>query len=372
MPPTSFFVAAVALALAYANGTNDDYKGIATLWGGEILSYQSALAVGVGATLLGSLVSLHISGALLHSFEGQALLSHPLSGGQAAKFALATGAAASVVVIGASVLGLPVSTTHALLGAMVGAAISDGFQPYLPVLRQQFVQPLLLSPVVAIPLAASGCFLAVLKRPSASGSNSCLCVGNEICEFAAAPSASGASVLGAPILTVRVAEIAECERIYDRIALRLTNESALDWLHVLSAGAVSFARGVNDTPKIAALLLPTAATSMAGSVGIVGLAIALGGALSARRVAETMSHRITNLDRRLGLVANLSTAGIVLIASYLGLPVSTTHVACGSLFGVGASSRRVGWRTISEIALAWLLTLPVAALFAFALFRLLS
>jgi len=370
MPPMSFFLAAVALALAYVNGANDDYKGVATLWGSEVLSYRGALAVGVGATLLGSVVSLHIAGALIHSFAGQGLLSHPLSGGQAARFGLATGMAASLVVMGASVLGLPVSTTHALLGGMIGAALARDLRPHLWVLLDQFAEPLLLSPLVVIPLAASAHFLIGLKRPTASRPDSCLCVGNEVCGLGTVPAGSAVNFLAKQIVTVRVAESLECERIYDRIAFRVTSEEALHWLHVLSAGAVSFARGVNDTPKIAALLVLSTAATAPGSIVLVGFAMALGGALSAYRVAETMSHRITELDPSDGLMANLSTAWVVLAASHLGLPVSTTHVACGSLFGVGASSRGARWRTIGQVALAWLITLPSAAVVAFCLFRL--
>ena len=81
----------------------------------------------------------------------------------------------------------------------------------------------------------------------------------------------------------------------------------------------------------------------------------------AKRVAETMSHGITDLSPGQGLTANLVTAALVIGASRLGMPVSTTHVSCGALFGIGASSGRAHWRTIAQIGLAWLITLPVAA-----------
>jgi PiT family inorganic phosphate transporter len=145
----------------------------------------------------------------------------------------------------------------------------------------------------------------------------------------------------------------------------------LDRLHYLSAGAVSFARGVNDTPKIAALLLVSEVAAPGTALVGVGMVMAIGGLLSARRVAETMSHRVTEMNPGQGFAANFVTAALVIGASSLGLPVSTTHVSCGSLFGIGAITRQAHWRTIATILLAWATTLPVAgalgAAFALAL-----
>ena len=107
------------------------------------------------------------------------------------------------------------------------------------------------------------------------------------------------------------------------------------------------------------LLLP--ALPMAAGTAIVAVAIALGGWFSARRVAETMSHRITPMNHGQGFAANLITSVIVIGASRWGLPVSTTHVSCGSLFGVGAATGAGHWPMITTILGAWLLTLPAAA-----------
>jgi PiT family inorganic phosphate transporter len=125
---------------------------------------------------------------------------------------------------------------------------------------------------------------------------------------------------------------------------------------------VSFARGLNDTPKIAALLMVGQLVAPANAMVTVGAAMALGGWLGARRIAETMAHRITEMSSGQGFVANIVTAGLVIGASNFGLPVSTTHVSCGSLFGIGAVTRQAHWRTIRSILLAWTITLPVAGL----------
>jgi inorganic phosphate transporter, PiT family len=92
------------------------------------------------------------------------------------------------------------------------------------------------------------------------------------------------------------------------------------------------------------------------------VAIAIGGLLSAGRVAETMSHRITGMNHGQGLAANVSTGLLVILATRYGLPVSTTHVSVGSLFGIGLIARKANVGVVLGIVLAWLLTLPCAAL----------
>jgi PiT family inorganic phosphate transporter len=87
-------------------------------------------------------------------------------------------------------------------------------------------------------------------------------------------------------------------------------------------------------------------------------AIAIGGVLHGRRVAETMSKRITAMNSGQGCSANLVSSAVVVGASFLGMPVSTTHVSCGSLFGIGAVTRQADWRMVKTIVAAWLLTLP--------------
>ena len=74
-----------------------------------------------------------------------------------------------------------------------------------------------------------------------------------------------------------------------------------------------------------------------------------------------MSHRITGMNDGQAFTANLNTAFLVIVASKWGVPVSTTHVSCGSLIGIGAVSGQGRWKMIVTIVLAWVATLPVAA-----------
>jgi len=100
-------------------------------------------------------------------------------------------------------------------------------------------------------------------------------------------------------------------------------QGALDHLHYASAAAVGFARGLNDTPKIAALLL--GASALVPSYGIIAVAVvmALGGLISARRVAETMSHRITTMNHGQGH----ETSYAQMVSGWLGIPIEDIHLA---------------------------------------------
>jgi PiT family inorganic phosphate transporter len=152
-----------------------------------------------------------------------------------------------------------------------------------------------------------------------------------------------------------------CTRPDPATVVSVRGSKLVDAAHFLSAGVVSFARGLNDTPKIAAPLVLLHWLAPASRMSVVAVAIAVGGLLGARRVAETMSHKITRMDPGQGLASNLTTSALVILASTFGLPVSTTHVSVGSLFGVGLVTGGANARTAMSIVLSWVVTLPCAA-----------
>ncbi|MBT3343735.1 MAG: inorganic phosphate transporter [Gemmatimonadetes bacterium] len=374
---SEFFVAVAigAVFLTYANGANDNFKGVATLYGSGVLSYRAALIGATVATWLGSVAALVVADQLVRSFSGKGLVDPAYLAEGAFPVAVATGAALTVLL--ATRLGLPISTTHALIGALVGAGLSTG-SLQAEHLGTAFALPLAISPLLAATLAAilytGG---RIVRRHWGLEPDDCLCL-----EPAAAPvplpvDVSGGGSVGA----ARVGAAARATALPAALpALRFGNEdscrvsvlnlpgvSAVDGvgiLHCLSGLLVSFARGLNDTPKIAGVLL--IGTSLATGTQqwlIVAIAsiMALGGLLSARRVAQVMSEEITELDEGRGLAANLVTSFLVLGASKFGVPVSTTHVSCGALFGIGASSGGGHIRTILKILGAWIITLPIGA-----------
>jgi len=104
----------------------------------------------------------------------------------------------------------------------------------------------------------------------------------------------------------------------------------------------------------------------------VAMAVAVGGALGAARVARTMSKKITPMAVPEAVGANLVAAALVTLASRFALPVSTTHVTSGGLFGIGLLRRReADWKQVRDIALSWVATLPIGAVLAVMFYQLL-
>lgn len=349
----------VGLLLAYANGANDNFKGVATLLGSGTANYRRAMLWATICTLLGSLTAVFLARELLAKFSGKGLVSEALTTN--VDFAAAVALGSGMAVLFATRIGMPVSTTHGLLGALLGAGLAAGSSVNLTKLGTGFVMPLILSPVLALSVTAVVYpLLRHVRRRVGISADTCLCVGSQVVETF--PMGNGmAAMQRAGELSLLVGDTVTCHRRYQGQLLGLEAGAVLDWLHYGSAGMVSFARGLNDTPKIAALLLLAPHFSGGVAILLVGASIAIGGLISGRRVAETMSLRITSMNHGQGFVSNLMTGLIVIVASQLGMPVSTTHVSCGSLFGIGAVTGQGDWKVIGKIAAAWLLTLPLAA-----------
>jgi PiT family inorganic phosphate transporter len=360
----TILLVSAAVFLAFSNGANDNFKGVASLYGSGVASYRAAITWATVTTAAGSLASFFLAEALLHKFTGKGLVPDALTASQ--PFILAVAAAAALTVILATRFGFPISTTHALLGAMGGAGIAFAGPGALALaaLAKGFVLPLVLGPVLAVGLGALAFFIVRSIWGLEKVDPTCICVALEETAPQLAPAGAAAFATGEvrPVIVVESAGAQACAEAIPGPAVGIDSNGLLDGLHWSSAGAVSFARGLNDTPKMAALLLIVHAIAPAWDIAVVGLAIAIGGVLGARRVAETMSHKITVLSPTEGLVSNLSTATLVFLASFFGLPVSTTHVSVGSLYGIALTKGSANHRTIQGIVLSWVVTLPVAAL----------
>ncbi|MBI4405219.1 MAG: inorganic phosphate transporter [Deltaproteobacteria bacterium] len=349
--------------LAYSNGANDNFKGVSTLFGSETTDYRKALLWATATTFLGSIVALVLSQGLIATFSGKGLV--PNSVVELKSFSIAVVLASAITVMIATKLGLPISTTHAITGALVGAgwlASSSGIN--FSTLGSSFFAPLIMSPAIAIIFAVIAYpIFGRVNRKLGIKKDSCVCVGTEVIAIPQKARHSQAMAAYQALPVVNVGTVAGCESRFPGDILGISGKGTLDAAHFLSAGAVSFARGLNDTPKIAALLLLGGAFSPAFTISVVAVSIAVGGLIHARKVAQTMSHRITAMDCSQGFTANLVTSLIVIFASKWGMPVSTTHVSCGALFGIGTVTRQAHLKTILGIAAAWLATLPLAALF---------
>lgn len=356
------------LFVAYSNGANDNFKGVATLFGSGTSSYNKSLMIGTLSTFAGSLFAVILSTKLMHTFTGKGLVPDAIVGNPSFVLSVAIGAALTVFL--AAKIGIPISTTHSLTGALVGSGfVSVGAQLGIETLGKSFVLPLLASPFIAILMTfILYHFFHWGRMLSGVTKETCLCVEDRIVPISDLNMSAKelVSIGTVPQLKAYIDDAKLCntkiKEQYHGMILGIRAEKILDLFHYFSASAVSFARGLNDTPKVLALLLAAGAFNLRWNILFIAIAIAVGGILGSRKIAETLSHRITEMNHGEAFTGNLVTAILVIFASHIGVPVSTTHVSCGSLFGIGLVNGKAKWKKIGEIFFAWVLTLPVAAL----------
>lgn len=347
-----------AAVLAFANGANDVSKGVATLAGTGRASYRTAIVWGTLWTLAGGLASLVISVGLVKAFTSAIVGPEVLA---LSAFPLAVAAGAAAWIIFASITGVPVSTTHALTGAIVGVALMAGGAESIRwgILLSAIAAPLALSPLIS---AAIGYGMhAVAARVSPV----CVCIQEHT-----VPGAVGAdgTVTGG-LATRLVVSTCTCASGGENLPRRRLGEGGrylpAGVLHWGAAGALSFARGVNDNAKIAAI----AAFGLAGlhadlwvAFVVSAIAMAIGSYAAGLRVTRTLGERVVHMDQDTGLAASLVSAALVLAASFYALPVSTTHVATGAIVGAGLGQdpAAVRWRRVGGLVSAWIVTLPIA------------
>ncbi len=356
----ALIVLAVAF-LAFTNGANDNFKGIATLFGSGTTRYRTALAWATITTLAGSLLALVLADGLVEAFKGKRLVPDAVTRDPRFLLAVSLGAASTVLI--ATRFGMPVSTTHALTGGLVGAGfLAASGDIRLAALGSQFVLLLLFAPIVSMVFAALA--YPLFRRTSrvlGVTRSTCICVGEVVEEVSQNADGTLRLVRTGKII---IGKVKECQARYTGRVFGIESGWLLDGLHFLTAGAVGFARGLNDTPKLVALIVAAEVVAPSLGLGLVAMAMAVGGLVGARRVAETMSRKITRMTPGQGFTANLITALMVTIASRFNLPVSTTHVSVGSLFGIGLMNGTARRKTMTSILTAWVTTLPIAATLA--------
>ena len=375
---------AVVALLAFNNGANDNFKGVATLFGSGTISYKKAVMWAMVSTFAGALVAFYIGDNLIKAFSGKGLVGADVLKDPAFLTAVAAAAAATVML--ATKAGFPVSTTHAIIGGLVGAGLAAPGGVALIKLGSKFALPLLLAPFLGLVLTyfLYQIFHRVRKRMGVIR-QTCLCIGEvehvvatEGPALALANEHGGAPILRdalgsieiRPQLEIHIDSTARCTQRYDGAVIGMSAEKILNFLHFLTAGSVGFARGLQDTAKIVGLLVGASIVSTGNqpsllwAIALVAIAMALGGLLNARRVAETLSHKISDMNDGQGFTGNLVTSFLVIGSALYGWGVSTTHCSVGALFGIGAANGTARWTMIRQIILAWLITLPIAAIFS--------
>ena len=366
---------ALVFALAFANGANDVSKAIATLVGSGVSDYRSAIAWGTVWTMIGAAVAAFVARAMVNTFSHGLVQTGTII---EPAFALAVLTGAMAWVLFASRTGLPVSTTHALTGAIVGT----GFVAFAgegliwSAIGKKIALPLLLSPFLA--LIVSLIVHPVVRLLAARWEGACVCVMPASRALVAIDAHGGTRTLfqttsfGSPVMAVP----SQC----DRAGLQGL-VVGLDTIHWISSGLASFARGTNDAPKIVAMLLLGSATAAWPSAssqliafGGAAIAMGLGSYFGGLRVTEVLAERVTRMDHAEGLSANLTTSSLVLLSGSLGLPVSTTHVSSSAIIGIGLLKgwTNVRWTTVRDMVLAWIVTLPASAILSALAYMLLS
>jgi inorganic phosphate transporter, PiT family len=320
---TLTLVAVILLALFFdfINGFHDTANAIATSVSTRVLKPNQAILMAVSLNFLGALISTRVATTISKGIVSTSV---------ALPQYVFIGALLSAIVWGLLTwyLGLPSSSTHALIGGLIGAAIAYTMT-LNSVLWQGFLEKVII-PLVTSPLLGFAVAFLVMKF---------------------------------------------LFKILANIALRVVNR----WfskLQILSAAFMAFAHGNNDAQKSMGIITLALVSSgiIASDYGVpweVKIACAvmmgLGTSVGGWKIIKTIGVNMSKLQPINGFAAETSAAIIIEGASFLGLPVSTTHVISAAIMGVGASRRisAVRWSLAKDIVVGWLLTYPATMLLGF-------
>jgi len=325
--PLLFAVLVLAVSFDYVNGFHDTANAIATSVSTRALRPYQAILMSATANFLGAL-----AGTAVAKFVAAGIVTIP--GGDQGQIIVA---AALVGAIAWNLItwraGIPSSSSHALIGGIIGATVAAVGTGYLKVdgIIGKVIVPLVGSPILGISIG-----------------------------------------FGFMVVLLNVFKNAHPRRINERFRR----------LQVLSAAYMAFSHGSNDAQKTMGVM--TLALVAAGIIPepivplwiilLAASAISLGTAAGGWRIIRTMGQKVVKLDPIHGFAAETTAATIILGASSLGIPVSTTHVIATAIMGVGSSDRfsAVRWGVAGDIVIAWILTLPASAAMAWIAWEILS
>ena len=314
------FTIAVGLYMAWNIGANDAANSMATSYGSGVLTLKQIIVIAsilefVGAVLYGKKVTHTIAKGIVPI---ESIDPHLVALG-----ALSAILSASLWITVSTYYHLPVSTTHSVVGAMVGFGLAAVSQNYIEItdinwgILYRIVLSWILSPIVGAMVAF---LIFTIIRLS---------------------------------LLVRF-DVSSVEHVFK-------------YLQILTACYMAFSHGSNDvanaTGPMAASLGYIGAETPIWVLVIGGLGISVGIATWGYKVIEMVGKRITELTPTRGFSAEFATASTVLFASSIGMPISTTHTLVGSVLGVGFAGglASVDLSVVKRILASWFLTVPVAA-----------
>lgn len=319
LTPLLLVVLGLAVLFDYINGFHDTANSIATSVSTRALKPEHAILMSATANFVGALTGT----AVAHTIASGLATTPDGAAGQTIVAAALVGATAWNLLTWR--LGIPSSSSHALIGGLLGAVIVSVGAEAIKVdgVRDKVLVPLVLSPVLGITIG-----------------------------------------FGFMVVLLNVFQHANPRRLNERFRR----------LQVLSAAYMAFSHGSNDAQKtmgimtlalVAAGVIPTADIPL-WVILLAATAISLGTAAGGWRIIRTMGQRVVKLDPVHGFAAETTAATIIFGASHFGMPVSTTHVISSAIMGVGASDRfsAVRWGVAGNIIIAWILTIPASGLAA--------
>jgi PiT family inorganic phosphate transporter len=315
---TAFLLVAVlgvGLAFSFTNGFHDSANAIAISVSTRALAPRVALTMAAVMNVLGALISTRIAATIGHGI----VAAPPGDDGLVLVLAAVLGAIAWNLITWRA--GLPSSSSHALIGGLVGAALASAGAVHWHGILDQVVVPMVVSPVVAI--AVTYPFMLAL-----------------LWAFRNHP--------------------------FHRVTRRFR------YAQIGSAAVMAFGHGTQDAPKTMGVLALALVVSghLDADAGVplwvvlaAAAAIALGTYTGGQRIMRTVGGRIYHLTPVSGFAAETSATAIMLVASRSGWPISTTHVISSSIMGAGATRRlsAVRWGVAADIVTAWVITMPAAA-----------
>lgn len=317
---TTLLVLAIAFSLIFdfINGFHDTANAVATVIATRVLAPPVAILMSGILNFAGALTATHVASTISKGIVDPHLATQPL--------VLAAVLGAIVWNLVTWFFGIPSSSSHALIGGLVGAGIAQGgmkLVQWAGVWSKVFL-PLIISPVAGF-------------------------------------------ILGLIVMSIITMFFA------------YSNPGTVGgWfkrLQLVSSALVSFSHGQNDGQKSMGIItlalitnhfLPAKAGPPTWVMLCCAIAMGLGTSVGGYRIIHTMGHRIFRLEPVQGFAAETTAATVILVASKFGAPVSTTHVVAGSVFGVGASRRlsAVRWGVAMNMVMAWVITIPMAAIVA--------
>lgn len=359
---------ALLFFLSFANGSNDVSKAVATLAGAQVTSVRMAVLWGTVWTAVGVLAGLYWGGDLIRN------MTHSLYQIPAAStdFGLPLAVALSSIfwVLISTWRGWPVSTTHAIVGGLIGGgvvALGAANISWMTAVHK-IILPLLFSPFIAI--AFAWLLSPALQKWGARMHGFKICVPG----FPKRAVARSGSTLRSS-MPLEDCAVCDCDSPQANATPGIV--ISIDGLHWLTSGLLSFSRGLNDAPKLIAVALPfilTNSETMKVSMFLVStVAMAAGGLIAGRKITEILGFKVTKMNHEQGFSANFISTILVMGASRLGMPVSTTHVSASSIMGVGISAKSgVNRQVIASIVFAWLVTVPSTAIMAAVIYKLVA